>query len=724
MRTPGRAYQLAWVPADVPRPGPDDVLISVRAAALNYRDVLQSLGMIPLSAPKDGAAGKDGALGLECAGVVTAVGSRVTGFAVGDRVFGFGSDTLRSHATIQEVLVGHIPDGMDFCQATTLPAVYLTVHHSLHRLARLAPGETVLVHGAAGGVGLAALQYAAHAGAQVIATAGTPAKRDLLRLLGIRHVLDSRSLDFAHQVKDLTSGQGVDVVLNSLAGEAISRGLETLRSGGRFIELGKRDLYGNSRLLLRPFLNNLTLSAVGDINELLTHHPEIARDEGPEFAERVRGGVYGPILHHVYPADRIADAFEALQHSRHIGKVVISLDPAPHLENEPTPVTLDPQGTYLVTGGLAGFGAATAQWLTRQGARCLALTGRRGADAPEAPALLDALRRQGVHVTTHAADASDVTAMRAVLDAVDTPEHPLRGVVHAAAVFDDAPLTDLTDERLRQVLAPKAAGAAVLDELTRDRDLALFLLHSSVTGLIGNLHQSNYVAANVFLEALARARRYAGRQALAVGWGAVADVGHVARNDMGEYLRGIGLPPVPPAELLQPLGSLLADGSDVTVLAEVDWNQAQRLSPTALAARFSTVLPADQAVRRTDDGLLRQLATATPEDALCLLTEALTDILANILQTTTDRLPADRPLAQLGLDSLMGMELKSAIQQRLGCDFPMLEIVNSASISDLARRCFHRLNHRPTSPSGTPSPEPQPTLAKTAAPSRGPDGNS
>ncbi|WP_431045998.1 SDR family NAD(P)-dependent oxidoreductase [Streptomyces sp. P1-3] len=714
MRDPGRAYRLAWAPAAIPRPGPDEVLISVRAAALNYRDVLQALGLIPLIAPKTGgptgedatageeptaggggSVGDDGALGLECAGVVTGVGSRVTRFAVGDRVFGFGSDTLRSHATIQEVLAGHIPDGMDFSRATTLPAVYLTVHHSLRRLARLAPGETVLVHGAAGGVGLAALQYAAHAGAHVIATAGTPAKRDLLRLLGVRHVLDSRSLDFAHQVKDLTDGQGVDVVLNSLAGEAISRGLESLRSGGRFIELGKRDLYGNSRLLLRPFLNNLTLSAVGDINELLTHHPEIASAEGPEFAERIRDGVYGPILHHVYPADRITDAFQALQHSRHIGKVVISLDPPPHLEDRPAPLALDPQATYLVTGGLGGFGAATAHWLTRQGARRLALVGRRGADAPEAPGLLDALRREGVHVTTHAADASDSTAMRAVLDAVDTREHPLRGVVHAAAVFDDAPLAELTDERLRSVLAPKAAGAAVLDELTRDRDLALFLLYSSVTGLVGNRHQSNYVAANVFLEALARARRQAGRPALAVGWGPVADVGHVVRSDLGDYLRSLGLPPVPPAELLRPLGSLLARGDDVAVLAELDWSRARRLAPAVSAARFAAVLPEGHGDVRADDALARQLAAATPESALVLLTDLLTQVLAGILQTTADRLPPDRPLAQLGLDSLMGAELMNSVQQRLGCDLPMLEIVNATSIGDLARRCLHRLNRRP-----------------------------
>ncbi|MGW1871198.1 SDR family NAD(P)-dependent oxidoreductase [Streptomyces mauvecolor] len=703
MRSPGRAYQLAWVPAEAPRPGPDDVLISVRAAALNYRDVLQALGMIPLTAPKDGSAGGEGALGLECAGVVTGVGSRVTGFAVGDRVFGFGSDTLRSHAIVQASLVGRIPDGMDFCQATTLPAVYLTVHHSLHRLARLAPGETALVHGAAGGVGLAALQYARHAGAHIIATAGTPAKRDLLRLLGVRYVLDSRSLDFAHQVKDLTGGQGVDVVLNSLAGEAISRGLEALRSGGRFIELGKRDLYGNSPLLLRPFLNNLSLSAVGDINELLTHHPEIASVDGPEINGRVRNGVYKPILHHVYPADRITDAFEALQHSRHIGKVVIDLDTAPRLEARATPVALDPQATYLVTGGLGGFGAATAQWLTQHGARRLALVGRRGADTPEAPALLDALHQTGVHVTTHAADVSDITAMRAVLDAIDTPEHPLRGIVHAAAVFDDGPLTELTDERLREVLTPKATGAAVLDELTRDRDLTLFLLHSSVTGLVGNLHQSNYVAANVFLEALARARRDSGRPALAVGWGPVAEIGHVARTHLGAYLQTIGLPPIAPDELLQPLSSLLTADDDVAVMAEVDWSRAQSLSPAVSAARFSTVLPADHGVGQADDALAQQLAAATPEAALELLTDALTQALASILQTTTDRLPADRSLAQLGLDSLMGAELMSAVRRRLGCDLPMLEIVNSTSIADLASRCLHRMNRNTSVPAAQES---------------------
>ncbi|MFI9201383.1 SDR family NAD(P)-dependent oxidoreductase [Streptomyces sp. NPDC053048] len=684
LRDPGGAYRLSWVPAGIPRPGPQDVLVSVRAAALNFHDIMQARGLIPLKQRTDGPGH---AVGLEGTGVVTGVGSAVTGFATGDRVFVFGTDTLRSHTTVHQTMVWRIPDGMGFHEAATLAAVHVTVHHALHHLARLAAGEAVLVHGAAGGVGLAALQYAQHVGARVIATAGTPAKRDLLRLLGVRHVLDSRTLDFAHQVKSLTGGRGVDVVLNSLAGEAISRGLESLRTGGRFIELGKRDIYGNSRLLLRPFLDHLTLSAVGDVTELLTHQPELAAREGADIKRLVGDGVYRPILHHVHPADRITDAFEALQHSRHIGKVVISLDPPPHLETTPPPVTLDDRGTYLVTGGLDGFGAATARWLARQGARRLALVGRRGEHTPGAPALLDELRGYGAGVSVHAADVSDAAALRAVLASLDAP---LRGVVHAATVYDDGPLTELTDDRIRDVLAAKAGGAALLDELTRDSDPRLFLLYSSVTALFGNPRQSNYVAANLYLEALARARRRDRRAALAVGWGAVADTGHAARTDMSAYLRAMGLPPSPTRELLRSLGPLLGGPYDVAVPAGVDWSRARHAGPATGRPRFAGLVP-EQGGDEDGEALARALADATPEAALALVTEALTGHIARTLQTTADRLPPDRPLAQLGLDSLMGAELTTVIHRQLGCDLPMVEIVSSASIGDLAQRCVHRM---------------------------------
>ncbi|GAA0442331.1 type I polyketide synthase [Streptomyces stramineus] len=690
LREPGSSYQLVWSPAGIPDPGPDDVVVHVRAAALNYRDVLQALRAVPLDGTQEVRAG-DTDVGMECAGTVTAVGSAVTSFSPGDRVLAFGSGTLRSHIAVHRATVARIPDGMGFEAAATLPVVFLTAHHSLADLARLAPGETVLVHGAAGGVGLAALQCARRAGAHVIGTAGTDAKRDLLRLLGVRHVLNSRSPAFAERVKSLTGGRGVDVVLNSLAGEAIGRGLEVLRPGGRFIELGKRDLYANGRLLLRPFLGNVTFSTV-DLAMLARDRPQAFAACFAEVVQHVHDGVYRPILHHVYPADRVDDAFEALQHSRHIGKVVVSLETPPRLRVEPAPFRADARASYLVTGGLSGFGAATARWLAERGARRLALVGRRGAGAPEAPALLKELQDRGVTVTAHTADAADAAAMSAVLHAVDKPEHPLRGVVHAAMVLDDAPLVKLTDERVRRSLAPKALGADVLDRLTRDRELDLFVLYSSGAGLLGNHNQANYIGANLFLEALARSRRCSGRPALAVAWGALAEVGYVARNELTDFMGRVGLDPVTPREAFSALGALLGRGDEVAVVARIDWSRT-RHGVTAIAApRFSAVRPDEEDDNgRTGKQVLQTLAAATPEEALALVTEVLTSILARILQTTPDRIPPDKSLGGLGMDSLMGAELMTSVHQQLGCALPAMEILNSGNVTGLARACVRRL---------------------------------
>ncbi|MEU7168141.1 SDR family NAD(P)-dependent oxidoreductase [Streptomyces morookaense] len=691
LREPGRSYRLDWSPVPVPAAGPGELTVAVHAAALNYRDVLQALGAVPLDEQQYDADGRAFTLGMECAGTVVAVGPHVTGFSPGDRVLAFGQGALRSHVTVPAALAGRIPDGMGFCPAATLPVVFLTVHHCLHDLARLAPGETVLVHGAAGGVGLAALQYAQRAGARVVATAGSPTKRDLIRLLGVRHVLDSRAPDFAERVLAVTGGHGVDVVLNSLSGEAMSRGLEVLRPGGRFVEIGKRDLYDDGALPLRPFLNNVGFSAA-DLAGLVRARPEAAAACFGTVAEHVRDGDYRPLPHHVYPAERIAEAFEALQHSRHVGKVVVSLEEPPPLRVTPPPYVPDPHGTYLVTGGLSGFGAATARWLADRGARSLALVGRRGAATPEAPELLASLRERGVDVTVHAADAADAASMAAVLAAVDAAGRPLRGVVHAAMVLDDAPLAELTTDRVRRVIGPKAGGAAVLDRLTRGRDLDLFLLYSSAAALVGTQHQAAYNGANLALEALVRARRAAGRPGLAVAWGAVADVGYVARHGLDGFMRRIGFGPMDPGEALNTLAAVLGRGDDGAAVARIDWGTARHVLRTLDAPRFAAVRPEGDAPGGRDRaGLLRDLATASPEEVHARVVDILTDSLCRILQTTPDRVPTDQRLDRLGLDSLMGAELMTAIHQRLGCALPAVEILDSATVTDLARRCVRRL---------------------------------
>ncbi|WP_411107251.1 SDR family NAD(P)-dependent oxidoreductase [Streptomyces sp. cmx-4-9] len=685
LRDPGMAHRLVWEPQQSSgTPGPGEVLVAVRAAALNYRDVMLATGLIPDDHPVPGLEGP--ALGLEGAGEVLAVGTGVTGLAPGDRVFGSGLGWLSSHVLAKTGQLGHIPDRMTFAQAATLPAVFLTVQYGLEHHARLAAGERVLVHGAAGGVGLAALQYARGVGAEVVATAGTPAKRDLLRLMGVRHVLDSRSLDFAERVHSLTGGQGVDVVLNSLSGEAITRGLECLRPGGRFIELGKRDLYANTPLLLGPFRRNLAYFGV-DVATLPEQLPTVAAEQFAELCHRVTTGRYRPLPHVVYPAARVAEAFRSLRHSKHLGKIVISLDEPVTVERPISPIALDGTGSYLVTGGLGGLGAALSELLIHHGARHLVLVGRRGTDSPEAPALLARLAEAGARVDAVAADVGDREAMRRIFADAEAAGHPVRGVLHAAMVLDDAPLAELTADRIEAVLHPKVRGAAVLSELTRDQELDFFLHCSSATTLVGNQLQGAYVAANAYLEAVARRRRAEGSSVAALALGGVGETGYVVRTGLSETLGRLGLGSITPGEIWRAFETTLAGGPAVGVFGRFDWERMGQLlaglNRPAFAA--SRQMSGQGGASRTQE-LRTRLATLSDDEAAAVLSEELAGLVARVLQTDPERVERTCKLDALGLDSLMVVELSVGVNQLLGCDIPALELIAANSLNDLARR--------------------------------------
>ncbi|MFG2288185.1 SDR family NAD(P)-dependent oxidoreductase [Streptomyces sp. NPDC048595] len=683
---PGLTCVPSWEETALPEPGPGEVVVAVGAAALNYRDIMQSTGLLPTDV-FDTTASEAG-WGLECAGTVVACGPGVSAFVPGDRVAGTAPASLASHTVAPAEGLWHLPDEMAFSEAATMPVAFLTVHYSLGILARLQPGETVLIHAAAGGVGLAAVQYATRRGAQVIATAGSELKRDYLRAIGVEHVLDSRSLAFPAQVMEITGGQGVDVVLNSLAGEAISRSLELLRTGGRFIELGKRDIYQNKPLLLRPFFNNIAFFGV-DLTKILAD-PRLIDRLLRETKDAVARGDFRPLPHTVFPAARVADAFAHLRHSRHIGKVVVAFDPLdepPLVERRPQPFVLDPAGSYLVTGGTGGFGAATACWLADLGARHLALVSRRGSDAPEAQTVLDDLRRRGARATAYAADAADLAAMQAVVAQIEDGGHPLRGVVHAAMHLDDEEFLALSPERITSVLAPKIGGAAVLDALTRDRDCDLFLMYSSGTTLIGNITQAPYAAGNLYLEALARRRHKEHRTGLTIAWGALGEVGYVVRNDLIASLAALGLEAISPSRAFATAEEFLQSGTaDVAAVLRCDWSRARRFLPLVGSPRLAGLSAADADDSATGkEELLRMLEHTSTEEVVAHLTDTVRNLLAGVLQMDADQIDPHRRLDSFGLDSLMGTELMVKLQQRYEVDIPPMELMRSASgtVTDL-----------------------------------------
>ncbi|MGW0551532.1 SDR family NAD(P)-dependent oxidoreductase [Streptomyces altiplanensis] len=684
LHDPGLGHRLSWVEEAVRRPGEGELLIEVAAAALNYRDVMVATGLVPDEHAPDHGGPR---LGLECAGVVTETGAGVHGFSAGDRVYASGYGCLASHVVVRADQTGPVPEGMRFTEAATLPAVFLTVQYALEEMARLRSGEVVLVHSGAGGVGLAAIQYALGLGAEVIATAGTPAKRRLLRSLGVRHVFDSRDLAFAEEVLVATEGRGVDVVLNSLAGEGIARGLECLRPGGRFIELGKRDLYANSPLLLGPFRNNIAYFGV-DVGSLAAQSPQTATGQFAQLTRRISDGRYEPLLHQVYAADRVAEAFQSLLHSKHIGKVVVDLAQAPPITSADGGVlSLCPDASYLVTGGFSGLGAAFAEFLAEGGARHLVLVGRRGAATPEGAGLLERLAARGVEVRAHAADIAEPGTVAGILAEAQDTGHPVRGVLHAAMHIDDAPLMELSPERFAAVLRPKVAGTLALDRATRDEELDFFVVCSSVSALVGNRHQGPYCAANAFGEAVVRERRRAALPGLAVEWGNIRGTGYVERTGLLDKMERGGVGAVDPREGWRVLNELVVRQSESAIVGRLDWQRIRQLFPALDAGLFEggDESGAGSGAESAEEVQAR-LEALSPEEGAEVVEEMLAEMVAKVLQTSVERVDRTCRLDRLGLDSLMVVELSVMVRKRLGCDIAVLELISASSLDDLARR--------------------------------------
>lgn len=666
-------------------PEPGEIEVLVKAGGINFRDVMKALGIYP-GQPVDLKW-----FGDDFSGVVLRVGSAVTDLKPGDAVVGMAPYCFRSHVTVHRDMVFRKPEGMSFTDAATLPTVFLTSHYAINELARMEKGESILIHAGTGGVGQAAIQIARHLGLTIFATAGSPEKRRLLAEMGVDHVLDSRSLKFADDIMEITGGEGVDAVLNSLAGDFIPKNFSVLKTFGRYLEIGKVDVYGNSKIGLEPLRNNISFFVI-DLAQHLQSKPAYIARMFSELEAKFYDESYAPLSSHVFPITEVVEAFRFMAAGKHVGKNVLDFDVPGIAIGQPTEVghRFRGDGTYLITGGAGGFGLELAIWMADQGAGHFALMSRSGPNE-ESLAKIEGLRARGVEVIDARGDVTSRADIDRIIAGIQAGKAPLVGVIHGAMVLDDEFLVELDQARFDRVLLPKMLGAWNLHEATLGLPLEHFISFSSFSAVIGAVKQSNYNAGNVFLDQLAHHRRALGLPALTFNWGALKGAGFVARNEKTEqYLDMVGLGATTMDETLYLFG--LGVPSDAVQLgtARCDWGALARFSPSVAGSNmFLPVVPRSNS--GGGDSMAGRILEAPAEKRLALVEDLIAAQVGAVLGTDPTRLDKDTPLTNLGLDSLMAIELVNRIEEKLGMSMPMGSVLNGPNIRDLSIPVLEKL---------------------------------
>lgn len=666
LATPGMLDQLQPVPLAptdplLQPPTANEVVVQVRATGLNFLDVLKALGMM------DHVAGGTAAtFGFECAGVVTQIGDAVTHFQPGDEVIVYAPGSLASHVKIHTDLVVPKPAHLSFADAAGSLVAFMTAAYALHELAHIQPGDRVLIHAAAGGVGQAAVQLARHAGAEVFATA-SPGKWAFLRNQGVAHIMNSRTLDFAEEIRLRTGGRGVDIVLNSLSDDFIDRSLDVLALNGRFVELGKRDALTPEAIQARrpdlTYFHNIT-----ELDDWVEHDPAQIARRLEALLTLFEQGAITPLPRTVFAIQNVRAAFRYMQQALHIGKVVIT---QPAASDTTMPIQVQPEASYLITGGLGGLGLTIAEWLADHGARHLVLAGRSGVATTEARQVIAELESSGVRVQAVAADVSNYADVQRLVETC-TASAPLRGVVHAAGILDDGVMLQQTDDRYAHVLAPKVQGGWHLHTLTQKQPLDFFICFSSVAGVLGNAGQSNYAAANTFLDALVYHRRALGLPGLAVNWGAWGSRGLVARMSQQHQQRLVesGFKLIGLSEGIQALELLLGQGTPQVAVVPADWSRLLQQYQT-VPPFFATVTPtasSPASPSQRPERFRSRLEAAPIMQRRKLLVEHVGQMVTRVLGLGgTTEVDSQRGFFDYGMDSLTSIELRNYLQTSLEC---------------------------------------------------------
>ncbi|MGZ5581389.1 MAG: SDR family NAD(P)-dependent oxidoreductase, partial [Methylobacter sp.] len=646
----------------LPAPQAGQLQIRVTASGLNFKDVLHALGMLQFP----GCQPDDIPFGFEGAGIVSHIGQGVEGYRIGDRVMAvLTPGSMADHVNVDARYVIKTPDRLGDLDAAAIPLAYLTASYGLEHLAQLQPGERILIHAAAGGVGQAAIQIAKLHGLDIHASAH-PDKWPLLQAQGIQHLYHSRQADYSDAINAATDGHGVDIVLNSLNGDFIPENLRCLAKGGRYIEIGKLGILSPEQMQQqRPDVSY----HIFDLGEVGQQQPELIQRLFTQLGERLQQTL-SPLPVQSYPLEKAADAFQCMAQARHTGKLVLSHQTG----------AIKPEHSYLITGGLGGLGLKLAEWLIQQGATHLVLNSINPANE-QVQEQLNALR-QHANVELIVADIGQADHVQDLFEHIQAGQPPLAGIIHAAGKLDDGMLQQLDWTRFASVLRPKLHGSWHLHRYSQHLNLDFFIEFSSATALLGAPGQGNYAAANAFQDALAHQRKWQGLPALSINWGPWGEVGMAARlSSNASHWQTQGIEPINPQTALQALLQSLHDDAPQIALMQIDWPRFSRHYPSALLSNLAQV----QTSAKSGLSFIERLNALPAEQQRDYLNEWLREQICTVLA-----LPKSTPiesrqrLFDFGLDSLMSVELKNrldnAIAKKLRStlifDYPTLEALS------------------------------------------------
>jgi myxalamid-type polyketide synthase MxaB len=671
-------------------PDTGEVEIEVIAAALNFRDIMNTLGML-----KDYYAqhlnirfASELRLGFECAGRIVALGEGVNGFEIGDEVMADAEGAFASFVNVDAHKVMHKPSCLSMAEAASIPTVFSAAYYGLHELADMKAGEKILIHAAAGGVGQAAVQLAKAAGAQIFATA-SPEKWDFLKSQGITFVMNSRNTDFTSQIMKITDGKGVDIVLNSLSGNFIEKSFSVLAQGGRFVEIGKTDVWDAEKAAaFRPDVTYYLF----DMGEVTSDNPKKGSDILAHLKNSFEEGKLEPPPLKIYAVTHAADAFRYMLLAKHIGKIVLDFE---GLED----TLIRKEGIYLITGGLGGLGLKVSQWLAEQGAGHLLLAGRSGANSDQAKLVIAELEAAGISVKVVKADISKAKDVKNILNICE--EKGLRGIIHAAGILEDGVLERLDAIRFAKAMAPKVHGAWLLHRMTAHMKLDFFLCFSSSTSLLGYGGQGNYAAANAFLDALAHYRRKLGLPAHTINWGAWSEVGMSARMSQRDLDRmqahGEGM--ISPDRGIKTMDSILKQTAPQPGVLPIRWPEYFRSLPEI--PPFLSLLHTgteQKQIQKTDSA--SQFSNLSQGEIYNVLMEKTATEIRYVLGLDSSQIiDPEEGFYDMGLDSLTAIELRNRLQKITGLSLGATIVFDYPSVKDLANYLAEELSkNRPSKP--------------------------